>query len=883
MTASKIVAAAASGAAGAETTDVDDVFSVYGYRGNGYARNIENGIALGNAGEGGSLNGNDNTTGSAQNWIKVPASSDFGFGTGDFTIELFFYMKEDKNYNNLIDFRTSNESNNLPAIYIDGTPNLNYFIGGVGAVISSSVAVGQWYHIAVARSSGTTKMFVNGSGVGSAYTDNTNYATPTAVWSIGAAGSQGAYEINGNLSNVRVVKGTALYTSDFTAPTSALTAVTNTKLLTLQGSTPFVDNSSSAHTLTKQGSPRASEFGPFTGTDGQGGMVFFKDRNTTADWHVYDTERGANKRLMINSSAAEYSGNSTYGLTAFNVNGFNVNDTGAVNNSGSGLCSWSWRKAPKFFDIVTWTGNGGSDRAISHNLDSVPGMIWVRRRNSGEDWGVWHKDVHENTSKVLYLNNTNSLATSTHIFGATNPTSTNFYVGDHPVSNNNGDTYIAYVFAHNNNDGEFGPNSDQDIIKCGTFTSNPSADVSVDLGFEPQFVLVRPATSAGSWVPVDNERSFGHDEDAGGLPWMRFESSATEDVSNYKGIVPESDGFTVKSTYSSSQLGTGVTCIYMAVRRGPLKAPENVKDVFNINLYTGNDTSTSYFPHTLNASPDMGIIKNYNQTGEHWSYHAKVIGRRYMQPNRTNASVRSSGNYWRSADSRHFHLGDDNRQNGPGTHQYVHWMWKRAPEYLDIVHWTGNGFGTRNISHNLGAVPEMMWVKSQSGYGWVVYHKDDGNTEYGYLNTTGAFSSLATAWANTTPTSSVFTVGSNSIVNADGVSYVGMLFGTVSGISKVGSYTGDGNDGRVIDCGFSNGAQFILIKCISHTGYWDWYDTKRGIVAGNDSRLRTPDYSAQNTSYDYVDPSNSGFIVNNTNGDLNDTGRSYIFYAIAAE
>ncbi len=279
----------------------------------------------------------------------------------------------------------------------------------------------------------------------------------------------------------------------------------------------------------------------------------------------------------------------------------------------------------------------------------------------------------------------------------------------------------------------------------------------------------------------------------------------------------------------------------------------------------------------------MGIIKNYNQTGEHWSWNGKVLGRRYMQPNRTNASARSNTNYWRSADSRHIHLGGDNRQNGPTTHDYIHWMWKRAPEYLDIVHYTGNANGTRNISHNLGAVPEMMWIKSVSSNGWVVYHKDEGNTEYSYLNTTSAFTLLNTAWSSTTPTSTQFTVGSNAIVNGDGVNFVAMLFATVAGISKVGSYAGDGNDGRVIDCGFSNGAQFILIKSTTHSGYWFWFDSKRGIVAGNDSRLMTPDYSAHNTSVDYVDPSSSGFIVNNANGDLNDSGRSYMFYAIAAE
>ena len=124
----KLLKAAAS-QAGSAGLDVDDVFSTFTYTGTGYANVIENGVALGNSNDGGSLNGSDSTTNTAQNWINVPASSDFGFGIGDFTIELFFYMKGKKNYNTIIDFRTTNESNDLSVIYIDNTPNLNYFIG----------------------------------------------------------------------------------------------------------------------------------------------------------------------------------------------------------------------------------------------------------------------------------------------------------------------------------------------------------------------------------------------------------------------------------------------------------------------------------------------------------------------------------------------------------------------------------------------------------------------------------------------------------------------------------------------------------------------------------------------------------------------------------
>ena len=97
----------------------------------------------------------------------------------------------------------------------------------------------------------------------------------------------------------------------------------------------------------------------------------------------------------------------------------------------------------------------------------------------------------------------------------------------------------------------------------------------------------------------------------------------------------------------------------------------------------------------------------------------------------------------------------------------------------------------------------------------------------------------------------------------------------------MGSYTGDGNSGRVIDCGFSNGARFVLARSYTHADNWFVFDSERGIVAGNDPYLRLNTTDAEITNADLIDVHSSGFIVNNATGELNDTGRSYIFYAIA--
>ena len=160
------------------------------------------------------------------------------------------------------------------------------------------------------------------------------------------------------------------------------------------------------------------------------------------------------------------------------------------------------------------------------------------------------------------------------------------------------------------------------------------------------------------------------------------------------------------------------------------------------------------------------------------------------------------------------------------------------------------------------------------------------NTGYNaFLNTTAAvaqnldFSYLATAF-----TSSDFRVTYNESTtpqNASAATYVAYLFATLAGISKVGSYTGNGSS-LTINCGFTTGARFILIKRTDSTGDWYMWDTVRGIIAGNDPHLSLNTTAAEVTSDDSIDPDTSGFIVNQLAAtNVNVTSATYIFLAYA--
>ena len=231
---------------------------------------------------------------------------------------------------------------------------------------------------------------------------------------------------------------------------------------------------------------------------------------------------------------------------------------------------------------------------------------------------------------------------------------------------------------------------------------------------------------------------------------------------------------------------------------------------------------------------------------------------------------------------------------------FINYVWKRAPGFFDIVTWRGTSGGTQNVSHNLRAVPEMVISKMydySSSYGgdqWYVYHKnlgtDTGGSSDNYnsvlgLNTTasqtsssgaGIFGSVPTATNLPFDNPSYDSLAVTGNTNAK---YVAYLFGTVAGISKVGYYTGNGSS-QDINCGFTSGARFLMIKRVDSSGDWIVYDSARGMGAGNDKFLRLNNTGTELT-YDDVGALNSGFTIKNGSTVSNINGAKYIFWAIA--
>ena len=599
--------------------------------------------------------------------------------------------------------------------------------------------------------------------------------------------------------------------------------------------------------------------------DGEGGLVWIKCRDSGQEHNLYDTERGVYKFLQSQSDAAEDQ-NVPKGLTAFNSNGFSLdvgNESGSsFNNSSFDYASWTFRKAPKFFDVVTYTGDGTSNRQIPHSIDGPVGFILIKRTDSTGNWLAWHRSVDPGYG-ILDL----TLAFTSGSNGFLDAVADTYF--ETSWLNTSGATYVAYLFAHNDGDGGFGPDG-SDIIKCGSYTGNGSNDgLEIDLGFEPQWVLVKGASSGAAydWFIWDNIR--GMDVNRSG-PWLRANRSNAEGSNTGLAVGATSTGFNAGNDANTN--GSGETYIYMALRRGPLAPPESATEVFAIDTAGGTSptppTFTSGFP------VDFSFYKNKTDSSNNWGSQNRLTGYGDLAFNTSSAEFSNNGSYWQKD-----YMNGIGSNTGTNSNGYQ-WMWKRAPSFFDVVAYTGDGTAGRTVSHNLGVAPEMMWVKLRDGgLDWMVYHKDH-YTEYALLNSTQAYQN-SSVWNNTLADADNFTVGSSSYVNLSNRPFIAYLFSSLPGISKVGSYSGN-NSSQTIDCGFTTGARLVLIKASSRSGSWSVWDSARGITAGDDPRLELNSTSAEQSQSNIdVEPHSSGFIIDSTSGEFNEAGETYIFYAIA--
>jgi hypothetical protein len=607
---------------------------------------------------------------------------------------------------------------------------------------------------------------------------------------------------------------------------------------------------------------------------GEGGLVWLKRRSGAEDHFLFDSGQTA-VTYALRSNKADASSNRVNDVTAFNSDGFSIGAGDEVNNSGGTYVSWTFRKQPKFFDVVTYTGNGFS-QIIPHSLGSTPGCVIVKKTSGTSDWFVCFRRDSTTYFQGLGLNSTS--AANTEYPSVDNFTPTNFDTGvflrpsgsTGDVSpNEDGATYVAYLFAHNA--GGFGLTGTDNVISCGSFTTDGSGNATVNLGYEPQWILYKQSNAETQWALLDNMRGWN---------MTRYQDRSL--YANTSGAEadggwgnPTSTGFFIEDQNANAPI------IYIAIRRGPMKVPTDGTSVFAPIARTGtgaNATVTSGFV------TDLAIVDN-RAGGNGGIVGDRLRGNPFLQTAYTSAEASSTAvfqsNAWDVQNG--FKLGSAGSVNA-SANSYANWVFSRAPGFFDAVCYTGDSVQNRAIQHNLTVTPELMILKRRTGGNgeWPVYHKDIPSASpvnVLFLNDTLSYAQYGGFYSN--PTDTNFYVYNNDLGNLSGSTYVNYLFASAPGVSKVGGYTGTGTT-QVINCGFTGGARFVMIKRADSTGDWYVWDSARGIVAGNDPYLLLNSTAAEVTNTDYVDTAATGFEISSTApAAINASGGTFIFLAIA--
>ena len=326
-------------------------------------------------------------------------------------------------------------------------------------------------------------------------------------------------------------------------------------------------------------------------------------------------------------------------------------------------------------------------------------------------------------------------------------------------------------------------------------------------------------------------------------------------------------------------------------------------DYFETVLYTGTGSTQSIT--SLDFQPDWVWGKTRNDTQDHQIIDSVRGATKLLATNGTAAEFTDTNNLT-SFNSNGFTVGSSGGING-SSDTLVTWCWKAgtsvsgntggsgtAKSYsgsvntdagFSITSFTGNGTIGHTIPHSLNAIPSMFIIKKYGGSGdstardWDVYHQSLGNTKVIFLNTTAAYSTSSEYWNDTTPTSSVITLGANDQINGNNNTYICYAFAEKQGYSKFGSYVGNGNaDGTFVYTGQKSA--FIMVKSTGGESNWQMSDNKRNTFNEVNKHLRANSSGAEFTNYP-IDFLSNGFKLRATDTDTNGSGTTYIFMAFA--
>jgi len=608
-------------------------------------------------------------------------------------------------------------------------------------------------------------------------------------------------------------------------------------------------------------------------------LLWTKRRSATEAHYLFDSKRTSGSNYISAYTNSSAIGNSRGWITPTST-GYQINDNDqAINASGSDYASWSFKPTPGFMDIVSYTGSGNGSRQISHSLGSVPGAIFIKRTDAAENWIVWHRSLDSSTPEAYYLklNSEDPRTDRYQMFNDQAPTSTYFVVGTDSEVNAEDGSYIAYIFGHD--DQSFGNGENQSVIKCSSYSGNGSstAGTSVDLGWQPQFILVKRFESNNQpWELFDTTRGFADDKYDGENSAKRLRPNTDNSEGNNPFFRPTSTGFQCVTAGQSAN-ASGGEYLFIAIRfpdGAVCKPPTAGTDVFS--LATGTNSTN---PGFVSGFPvDFSIRRPYESSSD-WISASRLTGIRYLKPNKTNVETYDTDQTF-------------DYQNGIGKWgnnltSYMSWQWKRHAGF-EVVIYDGVG-GGQTLNHNLGKIPEMIWIKNRDyAEPWTVGHKglNGGTNPWQYwvrTNDSDAEEDNTASFNDQAPTATQFFVGNDRRVDFASQKFIALLFASVEGISKCGFYDGSENAKTISTAVGSHAGfqpRFILIKRYTSSRDWVVLDTERGIGTGSgDDKALYLNETTDQENQNFLDLTSTGFTLNADLQDVNKSGQSYIYYA----
>ena len=418
---------------------------------------------------------------------------------------------------------------------------------------------------------------------------------------------------------------------------------------------------------------------------------------------------------------------------------------------------------------------------------------------------------------------------------------------------------------------KFGSSGSENVVKCGSYRGSGSAPLEVYVGWEPQWILIKATTGGVKyWTLFDQIRGMV----TGGNDNALFPNASDAEQTGFDRLRVTPTGFQLDTVggYNDSGVNYAYTCIRRA--DGYVGKKLTATDVFAID--TGNGSST--IPVFDSGFPvDYAFMKEYDASGDWYSF-SRLTAKKQLIPNKTDVEGSATG-----------YTFDSNTGYGKNSDSsaWQSWMWRRW-KGMDLVTYDGNSVSGRPIRHSLNAVPQMIWIKRRNDTkDWTVGNDqaNGGTTPWNYyleLNGEQAESSQEGIWNNTAPTSTHFTLGNWSQVNNSSGTYIAMLFTSASGISKIGSYTGDGTDdgSNAIDVGFT--PKFLMLKSMNNAGGWYIVDTSRGFSSSaNSEYLRMNETNAQYDGANTVRQTSTGFNLYSPGNQFNANGTKILYYAHA--